>query len=82
MPVPNEIDLLSTRVDSYRQPIDTQTTPFQPPKSLVLPPAATAKTVNGPPPIDMGRQLSTWVDMSNRVENKDFEWLWPTLESV
>ena len=82
MPVPNEIGLLSTRVDSYRQPIDTQTTPFQPPKSLVLPPVATAKTFKDRPPIDRGRQLSTWVDMSNRVENKDFEWLWPTLESV
>ncbi len=36
MPVPNEIDLLSTRVDSYRQPIDTQTTPFRHPKRGVF----------------------------------------------
>ena len=43
MPVPTEIGLLSTRVDSYRHPIDTQTTPFRHPKILVLPPSATAQ---------------------------------------
>ena len=64
MPLPIEIDLLSTRVDSYRHPIDTPSTTFRHPKILVLTPAATAKTINGRPPIDRGRQLSTWVNRS------------------
>ena len=40
MPGPTQIDLLSTRVDSYRHPIDTQTTPYRHPNSLVLHPFA------------------------------------------
>jgi len=43
MSVPNEIDLLSTRVDSYRHPIDTKSIPYRHPKILVLTPAATAQ---------------------------------------
>ena len=74
MPVPNEIDLLSTRVDSYRQPIDTQTTPFRHPKILVLVPSCQPpKTIKDRSPIDTGRQLSTWVDRFHQVENKDFK---------
>ena len=42
MPLPTKIDLLSTRVDSYRQPIDIKTAPNRQPKILVLSPAATA----------------------------------------
>ena len=56
MPVPNEIGLLSTRVDSYRHPIDTQTTAFRHPKTLVLPSAANRLK---PSKID---HLSTGVD--------------------
>ncbi len=56
MPVPNEIGLLSTRVDSYRQPIDTQTTPFRHPKIPVLVPSCQ------PPKTENGPLLSTWVD--------------------
>ena len=40
MLVPTEIDLLSTRVDSYRHPIDTKSIPYRHPKIPVLLPAA------------------------------------------
>ena len=73
MPVPAEIGLLSTRVDSYRQPIDSQTTPFQPPKTHRFAPVCNRlKPSPERPPIDMGRQLSTGVDRCNRVENRHF----------
>ena len=56
MPVPTEIDLLSTRVDSYRHPIDSQTTTFRHPKILVLTPSCNRRRLS---PADL---LSTGVD--------------------
>ena len=79
MPVPTEIDLLSTRVDSYRHPIDSPSPPYRPPKILVLTPAANRQNRERSTPIDGGRQLSTWVDRFHRVENRDFEGFWPPM---
>ena len=66
MPVPTEIGLLSTRVDSYRQPIDSPSTAFRHPKIHRFFPSATAQ--NRP----RSDRLSTGVDRCNRVENRHF----------
>ena len=65
-----QIDLLSTRVDSYRHPIDTQTTPKRHPIDTQIPSFCTrlptAKTIAGidllSTRVDSYRQELTWVD--------------------
>ena len=84
MPLPTEIGLLSTRVDSYRQPIDTQTTPFQPPKRLVLPPVATAQNRPRSDRLSTGvdgyRQGSTGViGLKTDIFSAAFAMIWETL---
>ncbi len=70
MPVPNEIGLLSTRVDSYRQPIDTPSTLFRHPKILVLVPRCNRQKPKTAPllstRVDSYRHGSTWVNRSKK----------------